>query len=150
MFVMLFLRGYLKINPEAYCTFSVVSEGNVCQEAHFIELKHLFFFYIHVLIFILFLQLTQGIPIPIHQRPDFLIKLTKRRCPLQIIVILYGNILHGSHVMDLIPEQDVIPYRDNEIELFRQYVGRGSDPQPTAHSSAFPQYTEQARCKQKM
>lgn len=108
-----------------------------------------FFFYIHVLIFILFLQLNQGTPIPIHQRPEVLVKLTKMRCSLQMIVIPYGNILHGSHVMDLIPEQDLIPIRDNEIAFLRS-VGKCSGPQPTAHSFAFSQYTEQSRCKQKI
>lgn len=93
-----------------------------------------FFFYINALIFILFLQLNQGTPIPIHQRPEVLVKLTKMRCSLQMIVIPYGNILHGSHVMDLIPEQDLIPIRDNEIAFFRQC---GQVQWPTTHSSFF-------------
>lgn len=32
---MLCLRGYMKITPEHYCTFSIVSEGNGCQESNF-------------------------------------------------------------------------------------------------------------------
>lgn len=110
MFVMLCLRGYLKISPEGYCTFSVVSEGNGCQESHFAELNHLFFLlFTHMENF---LHFNQDTPIPIHQRLKYLAELTAMSCPLQMTVITYRYILHGSHFVVLFPEWDLISKRD--------------------------------------
>lgn len=150
---MLFLRGYLKISPEAYCTFSVVSEGNACQEAHFIELKHLFFLLYSCADFYFIFTIKPGYSNSYpweacclswaYQDEVF----SAGDCnPLRKYTAWLSWLLS---LMDLIPGRDLIPKRDNEIALFRQCVGRCSDPRPTAHSFAFPQCTGQARCKQK-
>ena len=133
---MLSLRGYLKISPKGYCTFSVVFEGNGCQESLTLQNWTIYSFS-YLLICRIFCILTRTLQFLSIRDWNTSLRLLIWAAPCRCLWLLTEIYCMALILWTLFQNGTWYPKGTTEIAFFRQCMGRFGGLRPSAHSYSF-------------